>query len=378
MLTSREERMKLLERRVAELEQKLSEELKCRDISITELNMELESKSNTIAYLTQQLHQAKVKLKEALEDTHRLTQVQRETLSTASLPQRRLGSPSDAKAVQSSTPRACRTFRRTSSSPVPQDIQTHLSSGNTTLMAPSPRLAPRPPSTGSPSHPLLQRRASNNLRRRWSHSPKTSGSTSAIGSYSPTPPPRPPSLTPRGSTKALCPVSMHRHPSTPPDVTDILDNHQETRAREVQLAIRPSPPVLPPIQSENSVLDRHRGRGGVIPNQPGMVMPSQSVDHIHQSEVSRLQHPQQHRHFVLAQAQGLSSAPSTLRVLRYNALSRGGMEGGSEGIGMEVEGEEEENEEEEEEEAMEGRLLVRESINRKEQAWQELHQHGAD
>ncbi len=378
-LTSHEEKVGLLEHKVSELEERLSEECNRRDARVAELNTELESKSNAIAYLTQQLRQAKLKLKAALEENGRLTHAQ--IASTTALPVRRL---------DTTAPRACRTFRRTTSSPLPQDtanFEARLNSGNSRAMSPPtlpPPLVPRPPSTGSPSHPLLHRRASSKVRRRWSHSPKSSGSSSTTGLHSPHPPPN---VSPCASNTSLGPISMYRPPTTPPDVSDILRHNHDLRAKDSQLVVKRSPPVLPPIQSETSVLYQHRGgEPSVVDSRSGVLMPSHSANHVHHPELSHPQHSYRHRHLILAQAQGLSSAPSALRVLRYSSLSRGRLEGGRGEVGVEEEEEgeevwEEESEEEEEEgeeEMVEGRLLVRETVSRKDQAWQELHQHGAD
>ena len=49
-----------------------------------------------------------------------------------------------------------------------------------------------------------------------------------------------------------------------------------------------------------------------------------------------------------------------MRVLRYNGR---GLKQGENGVSGET---------------AEGALLVKEAVNRKDQAWQELHQHGAD
>ena len=309
-LSSHEETNTLLEHNIKELRRKLNEEISTKDAEITRVNEELESKSSAIAYLTQQLHHSKVRLKRALESN---AHAQGYTGNT---------STHTVSSSRTTTPRICRVVRRTTSSPAPQDVS---SLSNLELKSKcSPPFSPKPPSTPPttiPPHITPPRRASNPGRRRTFPPEKD--------------PPQEFVSTNRD------PIQRYRCAPPPPDICDILQSQE----REVQIITRPSPPILPPIRSDTSIMTQKTYDDSITHD---AVVPSHSVE-------CTSSHPQRHRHLILAKSQGLSSAPSTLRVLRYQTQ---GIEGGR------VVKEEE----------AEGTLLVRETVNRKDQAWQQLHQ----
>ena len=246
-----------------------------------------------------------------------------------------------------------RRVRRTTSSPTPQNISSLTSNHPISGARLPPPFFPRPPSSSSPyattPHPLVRR--TSNTARRHSLSPQASSANAAEG-----PVPRPPGMsTSSHSTTRLSavdhssslePVSTHKYGEIPPDISDIL-LHQERG--EVQEVTKPPLPVLPPIRSDTAMT--------TLTSVPS----PNSAQCTSLSELSsRLHCQRRHRHIVLAKSQGLSSAPSTMRVLHYNGRGLKQVENGVPG------------------ETAEGALLVKEAVNRKDQAWQELHQHGAD
>ena len=368
-LSAREERSSLLGYQLAESEKKFAEEVKSREDKIGQLGVELESKANTVAYLTQQLHQSKLRLKKALEK-HTYAAP---TCTAAGDAVLQPGSSNAVLGTASTRPyRTSRVVRRTVSSPVPQEVASLTSvspEAKTVRYLPTPPLPPRPPSSPqtTPPYPLI-RRASTPRRRKSDRSPETSSPQNLPESGEFTTQPRPPSVSPRqpsgGSRTNLDPVRAQRYHPSPPDISDILQSQKST----VSVITKPTPPVLPPIQSDTCM---HAERHCSVASSLMDVLPqSKSVDCYTSSESpdtpsSRPQHyPRRHRHIVLAKSQGLSSAPSALRVLHYGP--RG------------VERERKETDVSSKPGAAQGTLMVKENVNEKSQAWQELHQHGAD
>ena len=66
-LTSSEDKIHLLDHQLEELNTKFSEEVQIRDETLNKQNSELDSKANTIAMLTQQLYNTKVRLRNELQ-----------------------------------------------------------------------------------------------------------------------------------------------------------------------------------------------------------------------------------------------------------------------------------------------------------------------
>lgn len=353
-LSAREERSSLLGHQLTESEKKFAAEVKNREDKIGQLSAELESKADTVAYLTQQLHQSKLRLKKALEKHPYAAPTHTAAVGDAALQPGR--SSASTRPYQTS-----RVVRRTTSSPVPQEVAflTSVSPEAKTM-----RHLPTPP------YPPV-RRASTPRRRKPDLSPGTSSSSSSSPrdlseSRELSTQPRPPSVSPRqqsgGSRTNLDPVRAQRHRPSPPDISDILQSQKSV----VPVITKPTPPVLPPIQSDTCMhAERHCSAASLADDLPQ----SKSVDCYASSErtntpSSRLRHyPQRHRHIVLAKSQGLSSAPSTLRVLRCGPRT---LESEEKDTDRYTPG------------AAEGTLMVKENVNEKSQAWQQLHQHGAD
>lgn len=336
-LSSCNEEINLLKLQTEELQHKFEKESEIKDAQIHQQGSEVEEKSNTIAHLTQQLHQTQLRLKATVEDSGAQDTVC--TCGIVRMPNRR------------------RRVRRTTSSPTPQDISSltdDYQPRQHTPFTPKPPSSPRPPSSSSSSphiantHPLTCRARSS--ARRQSFSPETVSTEAHV--------PRPPSTstsslpTMRLSTtdprSTLEPVYTQKHSEIPPDISEIL-LHQEKG--DIQVVARPPPSVLPPIRSET-----------VMPSPPFMSSACSTESKSFSEPSSRLQYRHRHRRIFLAESQGLSSAPSTMRVLHYN--TRGTKRG--EGGGPDPS------------EAAEGTLLVKEAVNRKDPAWWELHQHRAD
>ena len=335
-LSSYAEEVTVLEHQIEELQYKFGEKFRRRDSRIEQLDLDIKEKSTAIANLTQQLHQTHIRL-EAVAENDATVQYSTGAFSSMS----------------GSTARKGRRVRRTTSSPTPPNVSSLAGNQPSSGARQLPLFIPRPPSSSSPystiPHPLVRRASSTGQRR--SVSPEASSANAAEG-----PAPRPPGtsssslsttrLSAVDHSSSLEPVSMHKYGEIPPDISDII-LHQERG--DIQAITRPSLPVLPPIRSDTamttltSVPSSHSTKCASLSQLP-----------------SRLQYQQRHRHIVLAKSQGLSSAPSTMRVLRYNGR---GLKQGENGVSGET---------------AEGALLVKEAVNRKDQAWQELHQHGAD
>ena len=293
-LSQSEDSTSLLQHQLEDICTRFTEEIKWRNDTIQQHKEEVEEKSATVAYLKQQLHQAQVKLN---------------------------------KGKECPTPR----FERTVSTPLALDVS-------------SLAHRPTPPSSRPPSASSAHwRRASHPVRR--SQEP-----SSWAQRLLPTPPAQKPS-----SPRLPTPPSYQKDPSTPnskrrykqldrkslepvkikqgnaSDIVDILPPSEVTTATKS---------VLPPIPS------------GATCNstQP----PARTTD-VTKQEMdinNRIQ-----KRVLLAKSQGLSSAPSTLRVLKNLGSSAAKELDCSEG-----------------EETVVGTLLVKENISNKNQAWHEVHQ----
>ena len=376
VLSTHEEKSSLLAHQLAEIEKKFTAETNSKEDRISQLNIELESKSNTVAYLTQQLHQSKLRLKKALEGgAYAKRTYAAPTCAATGDPSGHdvILQPGHPSAGTSTRPyRTNRVVRRTTSSPVPQRFASSSQDQSASPEArsmhhlPTPPLPPHPPSSPqtTPPHPRI-RRASTPRRRKSDLPPETSSPRDLTDNGQQ---PRPPSVSPRQQSGAsrtnLDPMRGQRYPS-PPDISDILQS-QKSR---VPVVTKPTPPVLPPIQSDICMATERRGD---TPSPTEVLPQSKSVDSYGtctftestDNPSSRLQPlPHRQRHIILAKSQGLSSAPSTLRVLRYGPR---GLESKREEADVYKPG------------AAEGTLMVKENVNEKSQAWQELHQHGAD
>lgn len=264
---------------------------------------------------------------------------------------------------------------RNSSSPVAHEVSGLCSSDekrSTNKRLPTPPLTPRPPATATPV-PSTIRRASNPIRKQ-SPSPRSShvhvSNDSESGNYSSVASTRVPSLTEEdvdhatimeasashsvtsGSNerRALDPVQLYRQGVMPYELRELLQSRGANLEGELQLiSSRPAP--LPPIAS------------------PG---PTTAVDSTRLRGHAQYP-PRQNRHFILAKAQGLSSAPSTVRVLRYSSKQpQDSREDSGSGL-LEAECDKDDRVVSEVG-AVEGTLLVKETVGRKDSALQELHQ----
>lgn len=177
-LSAREERSSLLGHQLTESEKKFAAEVKNREDKIGQLSAELESKADTVAYLTQQLHQSKLRLKKALEKHPYAAPTHTAAVGDAALQPGR--SSASTRPYQTS-----RVVRRTTSSPVPQEVAflTSVSPEAKTMRhLPTPPLPPRPPS--SPRPPLRTRPYAGPAH------PDAENPTSLPGLLPPPPPPR--------------------------------------------------------------------------------------------------------------------------------------------------------------------------------------------
>ena len=480
-LTSSEDKIHLLDHQLEELNTKFCEEVQTRDEKLSKQSSELDSKANTIATLTQQLYNTKVRLRNELQakidtKTSTVTAVSSHAASGAAcvcphchlhrkkpavtgdryyaLGEGGVKVPTDyqvtpiATGGTSSRSRISRIQRRhfrNSSSPVSQDVRnlSHHSESEdsyyyhspskigTFKRLPTPPLTPRPPPTSAASPaPSMIRRASNPIRKQ-SPSPRSSrdqissrGSTSSVSSCTSVA-----SLTDESvhsscdslsttsvsneAGKTLDPVQVHRQGVVPQELRELLQQSRESGnlgEQQLQQLLMTKPAPLPPIVSDEDMDDSDQTtptQSEVFHLDPTtMTVPDpNNFTTVHPSDPSRFKghhhhhphahhhhHPaavgirQHHRHFILAKAQGLSSAPSTVRLLRYSpptvqqrqdlmmTSTRGEEVGGASGSGLLVESEVEGVVEDSERGTAEGTLLVKETIDRKDSALQELHQ----
>lgn len=337
-LSASTEKMKLLKHQRKEAESTFSEEINKRDAQIYHLESELDRKSQEVARLVKQLHQMKIELTRISDAS---SVVQHVVLPTSTDHSYQLGQRKRSDVA--GTCRISRRVRRATASAVTHDSDSFRDSREkqsvltrrslpTPTLTPSPSISPspRPPST-SPPHTVV-RRASGVTHKR----SRPVNTTHTV-----------PQKT--SSTTTLDPVQKYKQAA--PSVADFLN-----RAQSVHVVTRPSPPVLPPIAT-NSVTE---------------AAPTGTSNGVSDC-VLYPPHPARHgcqRHVILARSQGLSSAPSGVRVLTGRLERERGREEEWEGGQGEGEGGGRE--------AAEGTLLIKEEAHQKSQAWQELHQSGSD
>ena len=369
------------------------------------LNSELETKANTVALITQQYHQLSLRFHQELEANARVITctchknqpcnpgiVNGEDVidsdheagdirwSQQQYRGLRLG-PNPPTGLSRRTPTTIQQRKyRTTSSPVPCEVSSMSSLENSTpnlsssagRRLPTPPISPRPLSSSS-SPPHL-RRASKPIRRQTPSlgsevSVRYTDATSVVNSN---PLPSRSQVKQRNNRKQssdrsatslpLVPVKQQKVGSLPSAISDIM----QSREKDVQVVPKPPPPILPPIvagtrTSNIDPLD--------IPQGHDVLMSSNSSLSNTNFQSTPPSHRRQHRHFILSRDQGLSSAPvRTMRVLCYSRTeldrhdngdltkedSKGGLE------------------------AADRMLLVKETVSREEQKWQELHQQGTD
>lgn len=383
-LSSNQDKLMLYEHQLQDVTSKFTEEIKIKDEKLTRQNADLEAKSNTVASLTQQLYNTRLRLRNEMETNariasgavckcphchlhvqvhgnHHVGNSDEHFHSQLHLPKDTNVSDVSIESEPTKTVRSSqieRRRKRTVSSPVPDSVssivdqaglESETSTGSRRL--PTPPILPRPPSNSS------VRRASIPVRRQLPFTSsltkeQTTSMTSLPGGYQDS----------SVEQRTLDPVRVYKCGTVPPDIRHLL----RSREGDVRIVSKPAPPVLPPIQS----YDGTEWMSNTNIQHSEDSQSSTGLEYASCSELPTRIPPRRHRHFILAQAQGLSSAPSTMRVLRYNPH---GLESGREDMeGMR----EEERELIGEESAAEGTLLVRETVNRKDHAWQELHQHG--
>jgi hypothetical protein len=196
--------------------------------------------------------------------------------------------------------------------------------------------------------------------------------------------------------KVLDPVLPHRQGVVPQELRELLQSRESggDLDEKLQQLLISKPPPLPPIvsddETQSEVLHHFDPTAAMTIDRPNNLTTVHPSDPVSSSRVKghhpHAYHPagirQHHRHFILAKAQGLSSAPSTVRLLRYSPPTQQGQDlimreevGGAGGSGLLVqESEEGVVDEIEERGTAEGTLLVKETIDRKDSALQELHQ----
>ena len=300
-LSKEQEKVDLLQHQIEELIIKHSQDIITKDKTISQLNNELDAKANVITLLSQQLCQIRIKLKEAIEAGVKESQVcvcphcfvHRKSL-------RRNTSTSPEVQV---TPLLKQKYKSMVSLPATESssissVELMTSTGIHAI--PTPPFSPHPPTSSVSHHHSIVRRAST---------------------------PRRLSLPSRKhQTENLSTDNTHRQrhstrlPGTLPS-----ELHQLFHPMKDEInTIREPPVVLPPISPYHSINTEKQdsfqdgqiaqgslmdGGGTNIASSPS-TPPSFGTPHA------------QHQHLILAKAQGLSSAPSTLQMLHYGTRNR--------------------------------------------------------
>lgn len=337
-LSTHKETVKLLQHQVEELCSRNDNATVSNDEKISGMVIELESKSNAIALLTQQLYQSKVRLQQALEVNNRMHEHLNKITSELSSHQQ------STHATSSIVRRSRNPRNRTTSSPSSSscDID-YLAEDRASIHQPIP-ISPRPPLT-SPSSSSV-RRASNPVRRDSTPSPGPRDGQHHYVRVSRS------QQVSRHSSRTLDPVRSHRQTGIPQEISEILHiQSQESLDEGTAVTMKPTPPVLPPIGTDSNSTYSQSNESLLLnglEESPGYHATARP------------------RHILLARAQGLgSAAQSAARVLQRRAVTE------------DVVGRAEENRVDEAT-STKGSLLVKQSVNKKTQAWQELHQKGAD
>lgn len=348
-LSACKEEIKLLKHQLSDAESTFSEEVGQRNAQISCLGSELDHKAQLIAHLTKQLHQMKNEFTRVSEASSLMQSIAIPTVCDYNISVGQRVAPEHPDV--GTTGRIRRRVRRATASALPHNPEMHQISSKShermlvrrSLPTPThthspPSISPRPPSTSPPQR--LFHRASRVAHR----SARPSNATHLSQDESTAP-------RPTTSLHLLDPVQLKKQA---PDITDLL-NHEGNSASNVRVITKTSPSVLPPIPTNSN---------SVVHQNPETTSSGRTSE----SHLSYPLHHTRHRHVILARSQGLSSAPSSVRVLtgRTGDLKDDQWQGA-------------EREREEERKATEGMLLVKEETHhQKSQAWQELHQSGSD
>ena len=296
----------MLQHQVDYLLAKHSEDISSRDEAIKQLNDELDTKAGAVVLLTQQLYQARVKLKQEVEE-----RVQKSTacvcphcyvhqkMSKSVSAESRLGT------LHESDPLSRGYDRDTLSA------DTAVSSQWRTSPPPqsTPPISPHPPPPSATRRHSIKRRASTPIRR---HSPSPKSAQSAAGDH----------------THHLSQQKSLRPALTAKDAGMLSNELQQLLSlkdgSEVKLTRRKEThPVLPPILSSSKLTedcpqDIHTS-SVTLDRTPSGHFVCATVPVPMATDSPQTHH---HRRLILAKSKGLSSAPSKLRVLRYSSCSR--------------------------------------------------------
>ena len=446
-LTSTGDQVHLLNHQLEELDVKFSEEVRIRDEKLNKQSSDLESKANTVAMLTQQLYNTKVRLRNELQAQSVNGSASSHTTSSTvcvcphchfhkrspahvtdercALVEGGVPAATGANNNWSRISRIQRRHFRNSSSPVAQDVRNFSEFSDDNLFSkqrtsgrrlPTPPLTPRPPPTAAYRASSMIRRASNPIRKQ-SPSPWSSrGQLSSDSSSSVTPCASISSLTDESAQssdsvsttsvsnggRVLDPVQVFRQGVLPQELSELLKSHEsggDLREQPQQLVIS-KPDPLPPIPSDDDISDQTTptqselfhddpdpatstvdfdGYATTHPFEPSPPWFKGHPHHTHHHHPVAIGSRQQHRHFILTKAQGLRSAPSKVRLLRYTPQKQQQQEeGGASGSGLLLEAKDsviDDDDDEEKRGTAEGTLLVRETISSNDSALQQLHQH---
>lgn len=309
-LSKEQESCALLHHQVEHLLTKHSEEISARDDVISQLNTELDAKASVIALVTQQLCQVRAKLKQEVETRSK-------------------------KPIACVCPH-CFVHRKSSTEGKLSPLQEYSSNTGNRMELPNATLVPSPPSA-TPPHPpppmasrhrIIKRRASTPIRRQ-SPSPRNSLINLSLDS---------------SKDITLRPPRANKDPSIlSSDFQEFL-SLKDGVAKPVR---RERHPVLPPIPSP---LQDEKAAGNLVIHSHTSYPGNQQISGASNASSSNARH-----RLILAKSKGLSSAPSTLRVLHYGARSKQDSGGGGGTSGAK---EEEEAQEEDLAAAPEGALLL--------------------
>ena len=316
-LSKEQEKAALLQHQVDHLLTRHTKEVSTRDDTIRQLNGELESKANMIALTTQQLYQARSKLKQEVEARSSKTSsclcphchVHRKASPSHTdsrlSPLREMCSPPSLTEggidCTGSTTTTTGTITTVASEVMPPTAAT---AGRWLVPTPPP-MSPHPPASSAPGrNHSIKKRAGTPIRRQ---------STPDLQSdHAPHPPQHP--------------HSHHHHhhhhhhrllrPAQATKQTGLLSAELQQLLSLKEVTKREAHTVLPPISSSEVSEDQTCFTALNPQRDQQCVHAYQAIQGVNSSSGSGVSSAR-HGGLILAKSKGLSSAPSTLRVLHY-------------------------------------------------------------
>ncbi len=287
-LSRKQEDVDLIQHQLDQLLSKHAEDINLRDQTISQLNCDLEAKACMIAFLTQQLHQTRTRLK-------------KDSSSCVCLDCKALRQKAEQQTMPLREPKlGSKDQQNMTTSLVDLDSDPSSLSMLSTEAKKSASLSPfspRPPSSSDGPNHRFVRRASTPMRRH-SSSPRSLSDGNMDHTHH------------IHYRRPLKPACASRDPKVLPfELQQLLDSKEEA----TKLILRDSPRVLPPISSNQRILEEAYNP----------LSSMSDIDNVPQGYSPNIPSSRSKpRRLIMAQSQGLSSAPSTLRVLTYTTRTR--------------------------------------------------------